>query len=299
MRKAFTMVELITTIVIMGILAGGTYISLANLYTKSAKSKAISELSFDSTLISNQISALLSHRVPSTVIGYDAQTGSFESIYDMSANYTIFEWIATDFEEYRAKKYSSFVDFDKSDKDINMIYSPDTNISTISSDALIFAGAFDEGGVVYGSDFNDSFGWHGNSSDMIFDINSSSSGNEIRLTSKPSKIYEKYYLLKGAFAIARYADINQSADCLSDLNIALGDNTLLLFYDYYPYKGKTFCADTSGDINGSVTILSNEVQGFELDFVNGNLQFNLTMQREIRKRGKDLTIQISKQKVIF
>ena len=40
MKKAFTMVELIVSIVIMGILAGGTYISLAALYTKSAKSKA-------------------------------------------------------------------------------------------------------------------------------------------------------------------------------------------------------------------------------------------------------------------
>lgn len=291
MKKAFTMIELILTIVIMGILAGGTYISLANLYTKSAKSKAMSELSFDSTLISTQISALLSHRVPSTVIGYDPLTPGFESIYSLSKEYKVIEWIGSDFESYKAKRYSSFIDFNRSNRDINMIYSPDTTIEDVNSTALIFAGAFDEGGVVYGADFNDSFGWHGNSHGFIFDINASSVGEEIRLTSKPSKIYEKYYLLKSAYAIAKYDDINSS--CMVDLNTTLTDKTLLLFYDYYPWKGETFCAD------GSVTILSNETKGFEVDFVNSNLQFNLTLQREIRKKGKNLNIQISKQKVVF
>ncbi len=299
MRRAFTMVELIMTIVIMGILAGGAYISLAALYTKSAKSKAISELSFDSTLISSQISALLSHRVPSTVIGYDSNNSTFESIYNYSDKYTVFEWIGTDFDSYMAGDFSSFIDFSKSDRDANMLYSPNTKMQDVNSTALIFAGAYDDGSVVYGDDFNDSFGWHGNSHNLIFDINESSSDENITLIQKPSKIYEKYYLLKSAYAIARYEDIKQDATCIDDLNVTLGDKTLFLFYDYYPWKGKTFCADNSGDINGSVTILSNEVKGFEVDFVNGNLQFNLTLEREIRKKGKNLKIQISKNKVVF
>jgi prepilin-type N-terminal cleavage/methylation domain-containing protein len=299
MRRAFTMVELIMTIVIMGILAGGAYISLAALYTKSAKSKAISELSFDSTLISSQISALLSHRVPSTVIGYDSDSFTFESIYSLSDDYTVFEWIGTDFDSYMAGEFSSFIDFAKSNRDANMLFSPNTKMHEVNSTALIFAGAYDDGSVVYGADFNDSFGWHENNHSLIFDINESSSNENITLLKKPSKIYEKYYLLKSAFAIARYEDINQSADCILDLNVTVGDKTLFLFYDYYPWKGKTFCADKRGDINGSATILSNEVKGFEVDFVNGNLQFNLTLEREIRKKGKNLKIQISKNKVVF
>ena len=290
MKRAFTMVELIMTIVIMGILSGGTYISLSHLYTKSAKSKAISELSFDTTLISNQISALLYHRVPATVIGFKPSDGSFESIYNLSKEYEVLEWIGTDFESYRAKKYSSFIDFVKSDKDANMTYSPDTQIQDINSTALMFSGAYDEG-IVYGVDFNDSFGWYGNGRNLIYDINETSTGSEIILTSKPSIIYEKYYLLKSAYAITKYEDIN--ATCLVDSNIIATDKTLLFFYDYYPWRGETFCQD------GRVTVLSNEAKGFEIDFVNGNLQFNLTLEREIRKRGKNLNIQISKQKVVF
>jgi prepilin-type N-terminal cleavage/methylation domain-containing protein len=291
MKNAFTMVELIMTIIIMGILAGGTYISLAQLYTKSAKSKAISELSFDTTLITNQISALLTYRVPATVIGYDSETGNFESIYTLSSNYKILEWIGTDFEKYKAGKYSSFVDFEKSDKDKNMIYSPDT--TDINSSALIFAGSFDEGGVVYGDDFNNSFGWYGNSSNEIFEINTTSTGNELRLTPHPSKIYEKYYLLKSAYTIAKYDNNISSCTSIVNSNITATDKTLLFFYNYQPWKGETFCNDAN------VTILSNETKGFETDFVNGNLQFNITLEREIRKQGKDLQIQISKQKVVF
>ena len=287
MRQAFTMVELIMTIIIMGILAGGTYISLAQLYTKSAKSKAISELSFDSTLISNQISALLYHRVPATVIGYDKNTSEFESIYNLSRIYNILEWIGTDFERYKAGKYSGFVDFAKSDKNKNMIFSPDT--SDINGSELIFAGSFDEGGVVYGGDFNNSFGWHGNESNKTFEINSTSTGNELGLTIKPSKIYEKYYLLKSAYAIAKYDDNLSSCVDVEYQN----EKYLLLFYDYFPWKGDNFCDDAN------VTILSTEAKGFEVDFVNENLQFNLTLEREIRKKGKNLQIQISKQKVVF
>ena len=300
MRQAFTMVELIMTIVIMGILAGGTYISLAQLYTKSAKSKAISELSFDSTLISNQISALLYHRVPATVIGYDASTPSFVSIYDIDDEYSILEWIGTDFDRHKAKKYNGFIDFEKSDKNENMIYSPDT--SDINGSELIFAGSFDKGGILFGSDFNNSFGWHGNDSNKTFEINATSTigtDTELTLATPPKTIYEKYYTLKSAYAIAMYDDINTTAQCIVDLNTTVGENTLFLFYDYYPWKGKTFCADLHGDKNGSVTILSTEAKGFEVNFVNENLQFNLTLEREIRKKGKNLQIQISKQKVVF
>ncbi len=286
-KSAFTMVELIMTIVIMGILAGGTYISLAQLYTKSAKSKAISELSFDTTLISNQISALLSYRVPSTVIGYDSTTGTFESIYDLSKSYNILEWIGTDFERYKAEDYSGFIDFAKSDKDKNMIFSPDS--SELNSSALIFAGSFDEGGVIYGTDFNDSFGWYGNTHNKIFEVNSSSTGNKLGLTTTPSQIYEKYYLLKSAYAIAQYD--SSLSTCVDP--IYQTDETLLLFYNYYPWKGETFCDDAD------MTILSSEAKGFEVDFVEGNLQFNLTLKRSIRKQGKDLEVQISKQKVVF
>ncbi len=299
-RVGFTMIELVVTIVVMGILASGAYIALKKLYIKTAKSKAISELSFDSTIIANQISSLLINRVPSTVIGYDSNSGNFESIYNLSSNYEILEWISVDFESFRDKKFSGFVDLERSDKTTSSLYSPDTNISQFDTNkiGLIFSGSFDEGSI-YGLNFNNSFGWHGNSANEIFDISSTSSDENITLSVHPNKIYEKYYLVDSAYAIAKSSDINTSASCIQDLNISISDNILFLFYDYRPWKLETFCADPNGTTQeGNVTVLSNETSGFEVDFVEGMLQFKLTLSRSIPKGGNK-SVTISKQKAIF
>ena len=292
MRRGFSMVELIMTIVLMGILAGGAYISLSKLYTKRAKTKAISELSLDSTRISSQISALLAYRIPSSVIGYDMNNDTFESIYELSHQYGILEWIGEDFENYKGQNYSGFIDFDACDPAKKMLISPDTDIDKILAQdintTLIFSGSFDEG-VGYDSDFDNSFGWHGHNHTKVFKINTASTDDNITLITKPDTIYEKYYLTNSAFAIARAADVN--ASCTKPA--ATTDNTLLLYYNYKPWLNETFCTDAN------VTILSDETSGFEVDFVNNNLQFNLTLEREIKKSGKNLHVTISKEKVVF
>ncbi len=291
------------TIVIMGILAAGAYISVSKLFYKSSKTKAISDLSLESTLVSTQITGLLKNRVPSTVIGYDSTNANFESIYTITSSYPILEWIGVDYEGLKNGDYSGFIDFDKCDKNQNLIYSPSSDVNATSR-ALIFAGAFDEGSIVYDeADFNTSFGWHSNSANKIFDLNeTTSSGTDIYLLNKPEVIYEKYSLVKSAFAIARYNDIKSDASCINDLNLSnnIGERTLFLFYDFKPWKGESFCADPNSlSQSGKVTILSNETSGFEVDFINENLQFNLSLSRTIRKPGKDLNITISKQKVVF
>jgi len=303
MKRGFTMVELIITIVIMGILSAGAYISLTKLFTRSAQSKAISDLSFESVLISHQIGALLAQRVPSTVIGYDPTQNKFESVYALSDKYPVLEWIANDNEGLQSGMFSGFIDLDRSDKENNMLYSPNTDINATNR-AVIFAGAFDEGDITYDQTvFQNAFGWHEHNSSKIFELNTSSSTHEnLYLTTKPAVVYEKYTLVKSAFAIARYEDIEQNASCIQTLGLdnTIGNNTLFLFYNYRPWRGETFCADPNGsDQNGSVTILSTETGAFSADFVNDNLQFTLTLERTIKKPGKDFNVTISKRKVIY
>ncbi len=306
-NRAFTLVEIIITIVILGILSAGTFVSLKHLYIKVAKSKTLSDFSSDSQVVVDQISALLYDRIPSSVIGYKSD-GTFGSIYNLASSYSIVEWIGIASEAQKAGYYSGFVDLNKSDKNTKTIYSPNIDTTSLnsvminkfnsaSSDlALIFAGSFDDGTLVLSDDFNSSFGWHGNAHDKIEDISNISS-NGITFVSTPDEIYEKYYLVDSAYAIARGADVNLSANCIKDLNKS-DANTLFLFYNYRPWQNETFCADPNGNNqDGNVTILSYNVRGFEISLVNDSIKFSLTLQKHIR--GSENNVTISKQKVVF
>lgn len=325
MKKAFTLIEMIVVIVVAGILSAGTFIALKEIYLRAAKSKAISELSQTSQLVSSEVASLLYDRVPSSVIGYDTATNEYRSIYDINKTYNVLEWISLAKESFLHRDYSGFVDMNASNPLTNTLVSPDTNISSISDTekkkfdttqniydndlvALIFAGSFDSGSLALNSDFDNSFGWHGGDAKLIYKISSSSINNLIRLKSHPSEIYEKYYLVDSAYALARGADLNESlvqSGCgldLSGIKESDFNSTMFLFYDYRPWKKETFCADPnitgSETREGNVTVLSSEVEGFRVDIVNNNLQFNLTFKRVISS-DKKYSVTISKQKVIF
>jgi len=70
---------------------------------------------------------------------------------------------------------------------------------------LVFAGSFDSGNTISSNEFNSSFGWHGNDHNVTYNISSISS-DSITLSSRPKEIYEKYYLVDSAYAIARGVD---------------------------------------------------------------------------------------------
>ena len=273
--RAFTLVEMIIVIVIMGILSAGTFVSLKHLYQRVAKSKALSELSFDSQIVLSQVSALLYDRVPISVVGYDINGNSI-SIYDITdENLTLLEWRGTASEYLKAGYYSGFVDMNASSRDTNTIVSYDLNLtegkfSNTSQLALVFAGSFDSGEL---NEYN------------ITALND----NNITLQTRPDEIYEKYYIVDSAYAITRREDIDNYMPC-SDINSADSNDTLYLFYNYQPWIGDSFC-------DGNVTILSKESKGFEVGLINDSIYFNLTLSRHIK--GVEQNITISKQKVVF
>lgn len=305
MKRGFTLLEMIVTIVILGILSAGTFVSLQHLYLRSAKSKALSDLSSESQVIVDQISALMYDRVPSSVIGYDG-LDNFQSIYSLDNNFTILEWVGVASEAHKLRTYSGFIDMNASDGTANRLSTPlslnEGNItakfgivSVNDSVRLVFAGVFDDGSVY--DDFNNTFGWHGKDSNKTYQILSFNSDGNITLVNKPNEIYEKYYLVDSAYAVARGADVN-IVTC-NNINLATNENTLFLFYNFRPWKGETFCGDKGsfGTKEGNVTILSNNVSGFEAGVINGSIYFNITMNKVIR--GSDNNVTVSKQKAVY
>ncbi|MDD3344240.1 MAG: prepilin-type N-terminal cleavage/methylation domain-containing protein [Sulfurospirillaceae bacterium] len=315
MKKGFTLIEMIISIVILAILSAGTFVSLKHLYLRSAKSRAMSDLSFDSQVVVDQVAALMYDRIPSSVIGYNG-IDNFQSIYTVDNNFTVLEWIGVASEAQKVGAYSGFIDMNASDGTTLKLISSGVSfamLNTVMNNkfgpgffwpdiALVFAGSFDDGAIYYSNDFNSTFGWHNNNADKILQFNFPAADGNITLQNpKPDEIFEKYYLVDSAYAVARGSDVNIAVPPCNDLNISNADinNTLFLFYNYRPWKGETFCGDRGANASpkGNVTILSQNVSGFEAGVIDGTIYFSMTMNKVIR--GSENNVTISKQKAVY
>lgn len=293
MKKAFTLVEVIFVIIVMAILSAGTFKAIEAIYLRSAQAKALTDLSLQSQIVLDQLSILLYNRIPDSVIGYTPSTNTCEAIDELIASRPVLEWLAMADDELINMEYDGFVDMNSS---INPTLStPNTLAFDSSGFNLIFAGAFDDGSSEIQT-CSGAYGWHGTQSDLSYDIDMTTA-NFITITDAvklPDAIYEKYYLTKTAYAVARGEDIALASSCISDLNVSVNNNTLFLFYDYKPFRGEDFCGN--GGV-GKAAILAQDVSAFAAQSVNGIIRLSVDMQKPIR--GLSCGVRVSKQKAVF
>ena len=316
MRRSVTLIELIFVLVIISFLSVATFKALHALAIRSYKAREITRLSLEAQMVVDQIAQYLSARVPATVIGYSPSDGKFEYIGDLTTDRPILEWYGRAIEAYKEGNYSGFVDMAASDKESRILVSPDSDGDALANTTgakfgisgdiyndhyveLIFAGAYDRGSLQ--SDYDNAFGWHGGEAKSIYEISMDNDGN-ITITDsiQPHYIYERYFIVDSAYAIARGADIDKNAPCIANLGISDRDidDTLFLFYNYRPWRGKTFCADPQGSGQaGDVAILMQHVAGFSFWQEDRTIRIDLDIQEDIR--GSDVNVSLSKQKVVF
>lgn len=284
--------EIILVLVVMAVLAAGTFKAIEAIYVRSAQVKAMTDLSLQSQIVLDQLSVLLYNRIPNSVIGY-TPGDICEPIHELSTTRPVLEWLAMADDEFLRGDYDGFIDMNASSKATFTLSTPHTVASGNADLNLVFSGAFD-GGSDEISACSGAFGWHGAASDLSYDITVGTDNIVITDTLKPDFIYEKYYLSKSAYAVARGADVNLASSCITDLNTSTNENTLFLFYDYQPYKGENFCAD--GGV-GKASVLAQDVTAFSAQGINNVIRLSIEMQRNIR--GKTCGVHISKQKAVF
>ena len=311
MKRAFTLLELVVVIVVLGIIAMMSFNAIMNIYSNYFQTRTVNELETQTEIALEQISKRLEHRIKPSVIARKTD-GAFLALNDsgvnLNAEYEILEFIPYAYEIFndvpsgnKAGRYSGYADLAKSSPATGLI-SPGSNFSTEVVETIkdltcredTSATCADcknkDGGVV--AIFSDvyynvqsSFGYSNGTVPVSLDIAKvgvkSTDGNTLEISGFGGKqISEQYHLAYTANAIVpeQSADPKDAANGVFDLN---------LYYDYRPWMGEKYKP------NGEKAILAKNVTRFVFTEKNGVIVLKLCM------RAKNSEITICKSKAVY
>ena len=309
MKRAFTLLELVVVIVVLGIIAMMSFNAIMNIYSNYFQTKTVNELETQTEIALEQISKRLEHRIKPSVIARKTD-GAFLALNDsgvnLNAEYEILEFIPYAYEIFndvpsgnKAGRYSGYADLAKSSPATGLI-SPGSNFSTEvvetikdltcreDTNATCVDFKDKDGGVVaIFSDVyynvQDSFGYKGDITKLdIAKVGvKSTDGNTLEISGFDGKqISEQYHLAYTANAIVpeQSADPKDATNGVFDLN---------LYYDYRPWMGEKYKP------NGEKATLAKNVTRFVFTEKNGVIVLKLCM------RAKNSEITICKSKAVY
>ena len=321
MKRAFTLLELIIVIVILGIIAMMSFNAIMNIYSNYFQTRTVNELETQTEIALEQISKRLEHRIKPSVIARKTD-GAFLALNDsgvnLNAEYEILEFIPYAYEIFndvisldandhvieqggKAGRYSGYADLAKSSPATGLI-SPGSNFTTgvvetikdltcrEDTNATCVDFAKKDGGVV--AIFSDvyynvqsSFGYSNGTVPISLDIAKvgvkSTDGDTLEISGFGGKQISEQYHL----AYTANAIVpEQSADPKDTAN---GVFDLNLYYDYRPWMGEKYKQ------NGEKATLAKNVTRFIFTEKNGVIVLKLCM------RAKNSEITICKSKAVY
>lgn len=292
-KKAFTMLELVFVIVIMGIVASIGAEIIVKLYENYLSTRSINKLQFQTQLVLDKISKRLTHRIKDSVIG-QKNDGSYEVLSDANSSYPILAWIGKSYESSLGNTtttgWSGFVDLDSSETNATQVKTSGSHLgyardiinalsngtidinSTLphaNNAVLIFKGK---------DDYNVSkYGWNGNNTnDANYTYNIEVNSTEVLKLNKPATTtYEQYSLSWTAYAIV------PEGNNTNDFNLTLK-------YNFQPWDGDTYN-------DGNTSILMEHVSSFKFMQYGETIRLKLCIRDD--KTGGDYGF--CKEKVVF
>ena len=322
MKRAFTLLELVVVIVVLGIIAMMSFNAIMNIYSNYFQTKTVNELETQTEIALEQISKRLEHRIKPSVIARKTD-GAFLALNDsgvnLDAKYEILEFIPYAYEIFndvisldandhvieqggKAGRYSGYADLAKSSPATGLI-SPGSNFTTgvvetikdltcrgETRDATCVDFTKKDGGVV--AIFSDvyynvqsSFGYSNGTVPVSLDIAKvgvKSIGGD---TLEISGFANKQISEQYHLAYTANAIVpEQSADPKDAAN---GVFDLNLYYDYRPWMGEKYKQ------NGEKSTLAKNVTRFVFTEKNGVIVLKLCM------RAKNSEITICKSKAVY
>ena len=322
MKRAFTLLELVVVIVVLGIIAMMSFNAIMNIYSNYFQTRTVNELETQTEIALEQISKRLEHRIKPSVIA-KKPSGEFLALNDSGVNlvaeYEILEFIPYAYEIFndvisldandhvieqggKAGRYSGYADLAKSSPATGLI-SPGSNFTTgvvetikdltcrgETRDATCVDFTKKDGGVV--AIFSDvyynvqsSFGYSNGTVPVSLDIAKVGVKSTDGNTLEISGFGGKQISEQYHLAYTANAIVpEQSADPKDAAN---GVFDLNLYYDYRPWMGEKYKP------NGEKAILAKNVTRFVFTEKNGVIVLKLCM------RAKNSEITICKSKAVY
>ena len=277
-KRAFTMIELVFVIVVMGILGKFGSEFLFRAYENFFFSTLQNRLQQQSEAAVTQIASRLQYRIKSSVV--------------QSAAGTQIDWVGMDIEGWRGTwngtknvpTWSGFINLDQSvNPDVNLLKTPQTDLTktaniiealsygdtNISDSAIIFIGATDPTATIWNGSVSDQEG------EMAHPINKGSNNDEFAPFVDDFEnvdVYEFYKLAWTAYTVR-----------LDDDN-----TTLRLYYDYQPWKGEDFN-------NGKSSIIMENVETFQYQTIGDLIKIQVCVNDSNLSGG----FSVCKEKTVF
>ncbi len=252
-HTAFTMIELIFVIVIMGIIGKFGTEFVARAYESFIYSKINHDLQAKSASAVEFIAKRLEHRIKASTIARNPSQAApnYNYVEDTGlpdANATVFEWIATDIDGFRGTTtplWSAVIDLNATNANrlistATALNATNAQISILSSgsadindSAIYFIGSFKTANP-YGYD-----GAIADQNQSLHPIQSGANTNEIWPKGlapdfSGKEVFEYYKLAWTAYAVS-----------LEDYNHTTNIGNLYLYYNYRPWNGENYNDNTT------------------------------------------------------
>jgi prepilin-type N-terminal cleavage/methylation domain-containing protein len=292
-KKAFTMIELVMVIVVLGIVASIGSEIILSLYNNYLRSRAIHQLESQTEIVLEQIAKRLQYRIKDSTIARKAD-GSLIALAGSNSTYSIIEWIGYSNESLLGTPpgWSGLIDLDHTNTKkttAHTLKTPDSNLS-FTSDTMnaLTNGAIDltagkEAALIFTTTYNvTDFGWgQANNTDGAATIKVTRNTDDILTIDAadiPDDIYEHYVLAHSAYAIV------PSSFNSTDFN-------LTLYYNYQPWLNEYYT-------DGSSATLAEHVSLFQFKQDDTVIRLKLCL-RDNNETGTGDYIAICKEKVVY
>ncbi len=308
-KKAFSMIELVFALIVMGIVASIGSSILAQVYENYITQKAVYTSSIKTEMVANQLVNLLTYRINGTTIGknitdtnnsgtWTTSNGTWERLDRAVAGnpFKTLEWIGQDSDGFGAmatQPWSGIANYETST--MNSFQTPASHLADASTiltnltNGKVDLTTAKPAGILFDQKdnfYDDNLEYNPNCMGLIDPANrvcifpvakvddthfSFTRANQAKI------VTERYKLSGSAYAIVPEVDKNDKL------------NDLYLYSNYQPWNGEVYT-------DGTKNLLLRNVSVFRFSENGGVLQFKLCQQEDI---GMDANITTCKEKAVI